>query len=52
MFEEGEVMCEFCDMENKPMESSNAPLREGAKVRKWSDNEWNEPTVDYLGIEP
>ena len=33
---------------NYPMESSNAPLREGAKVRKWSDNEWHEPTVDYL----
>ena len=33
---------------NYPMESSNAPLREGAKVRKWSDTEWHEPTVDYL----
>jgi hypothetical protein len=36
---------------NYPMESSNAPLREGAKVRKWSDNEWHEPTVDYLELE-
>lgn len=33
---------------NYPMESSNAPLREGAKVRKWSDTEWHEPTVEYL----
>ena len=33
---------------NYPMESSNVPLREGAKVRKWSDTEWHEPTVDYL----
>jgi hypothetical protein len=33
---------------NYPMESSNAPLREGAKVRKWEDDEWHEPTVDYL----
>ena len=33
---------------NYPMESSNAPLREGAKVRKWSDTEWREPTVEYL----
>jgi hypothetical protein len=36
---------------NYPMESSNAPLCEGAKVRKWSDTEWHEPTVDYLGLE-
>ena len=33
---------------NYPMERSNVPLREGAKVRKWSDTEWHEPTVDYL----
>ena len=33
---------------NYPMECSNAPLREGAKVRKWSDTEWHEPDVDYL----
>lgn len=36
---------------NYPMESSNVPLREGAKVRKWSDTEWHEPTVDYMGLE-
>lgn len=36
---------------NYPMESSNAPLREGAKVRKWSDNEWHEPDVFYMEIE-
>ena len=36
---------------NYPMEISNAPLREGAKVRKWSDTEWHEPTVDYMGLE-
>lgn len=36
---------------NYPMESSNEPLREGAKVRKWSDTEWHEPTVDYMGLE-
>jgi hypothetical protein len=36
---------------NYPMESSNAPLREGAKVRKWSDTEWHDPTVEYLGLE-
>ncbi len=36
---------------NYPMESSNVPLREGAKVRKWSDTEWHEPDVEYLGLE-
>jgi hypothetical protein len=36
---------------NYPMECSNVPLREGAKVRKWSDTEWHEPTVDYMGLE-
>ena len=33
---------------NYPMECSNMPLREGAKVRRWDDTEWHEPTVDYL----
>lgn len=36
---------------NYPMECSNMPLRDGAKVRKWSDTEWHEPTVDYLRLE-
>jgi hypothetical protein len=36
---------------NYPMESSNVPLREGAKVRKWSDTEWHEPDVFYMEIE-
>lgn len=36
---------------NYPMESSNAPLREGAKVRKWDDTEWHEPDVFYMEIE-
>ena len=26
-------------------------LPKGIKVRKWSDTEWHEPTVDYLGID-
>lgn len=33
---------------NYPMECSNMTLRKGVKVRKWSDNEWHEPTVDYI----
>ena len=27
------------------------PIMESIKVRKWSDTEWHEPTVDYLGLE-
>ena len=26
-------------------------LPKGIKVRKWSDTEWHEPTVDYMGLE-
>lgn len=33
---------------NYPQECSDTDVREGAKVRKWSDTEWHEPTVDYL----
>lgn len=33
---------------NYPQECSDIELREGAKVRKWEDIEWHEPTVDYL----
>ena len=36
---------------NYPQECSDTYVREGAKVRKWSDTEWHEPTVDYLGLE-
>ena len=30
---------------------SNSPVNAAAKVRKWEDTEWHEPTVDYMGIE-
>lgn len=33
---------------NYPQECSDMELREGAKVRKWEDTEWHEPTVEYL----
>ena len=33
---------------NYPQECSDTDVREGAKVRKWSDNEWHEPTVEYM----
>ena len=36
---------------NYPQECSDTDVREGAKVRKWSDTEWHEPTVDYMGLE-
>lgn len=29
----------------------NAPVKNEISVRKWSDTEWHEPTVDYLGID-
>jgi hypothetical protein len=25
-------------------------VRDGLMARKWGDKEWNEPTIDYLGI--
>lgn len=36
---------------NYPQECSDTDVREGAKVRKWSDTEWHEPTVDYIRLE-
>ena len=33
---------------NYPQECSDTDVREGSKVRKWSDTEWHEPTVDYM----
>ena len=35
---------------NYPQECYDTDVREGAKVRKWSDTEWHEPTVDYLEV--
>ena len=29
----------------------NEDIGEGIVIRKWSDTEWHEPTVDYLGLE-
>lgn len=26
-------------------------LQSEMRVRKWSDTEWHEPTVDYMGLE-
>ena len=33
---------------NYPRECSDTEVRDGAKVRKWSDTEWHEPDVEYL----
>ena len=33
---------------NYPQECSDTDVREGAKVRKWEDTDWHEPTVKYL----
>lgn len=32
-------------------EKYDEPLIKDIRVRKWSDTEWHEPTVDYLGID-
>lgn len=34
----------------KPSNESE-PIMDSIKVRKWSDTEWHEPTVEYLGID-
>ena len=28
----------------------DTPVRDGLQARKWGDDEWHEPTIDYLGI--
>ena len=28
----------------------DTPVRDGLMARKWGDNEWHVPTIDYLGI--
>lgn len=37
------------------MSKADSPVKDEGdtiiKVRKWSDNEWHEPTVEYLGID-
>ena len=33
-----------------PCECSDVEVRDGAKVRKWCDKDWHEPTAEYLGI--
>ena len=32
--------------------NESEPIVDVIKVRKWSDTEWHEPTVEYLEIEP
>ena len=29
----------------------NTPVKDGIKVRKWSDTEWHTPDVEYMGIQ-
>lgn len=31
-------------------EKSDKPCRYTIRIRKWDDNEWHEPTIDYMGI--
>ena len=32
-------------------DESNETLTDVINVRKWSDDEWHEPTADYMGLE-
>ncbi len=31
--------------------SDNLPVSECVRVRKWDDEDWHEPTADYMGLE-
>ena len=31
--------------------NEHEPIMDEIRVRKWSDTEWHEPTVDYMGLE-
>ena len=35
----------------KLLKSKTEQIMDEIKVRKWSDTEWHEPTVDYMGLE-
>ena len=38
------------DMWVYPKNCDNEPVDKDVLVRKWDDEEWHEPTIDYLGI--
>lgn len=42
------VSCDFNFIYSRGQE--DRPLREHLVVRKWGDNEWHEPTIDYMGL--
>lgn len=57
---QGNGQCEFhtCDNSRGPIKTyweyigpDNNAVVSGVYVRKWGDTEWQEPTVDYMGIE-
>lgn len=31
--------------------SANQPIDDNIKIRKWDEDKWHEPTIDYMGIE-
>ena len=33
------------------LDSAESEVSENILVRRWDDNDWHEPTVDYMGIE-
>ena len=36
---------------NYPAQYENEPLPIKIKIRKWDDNDWHDPTIDYMGLE-
>ena len=46
----GEILVPHCVTQHVsyPVGRDNAECVSGQQVRKWSDTEWHEPTVDYL----
>jgi hypothetical protein len=49
----GEILVPHCVTQHVsyPIGRDNAECVSGQQVRKWSDTEWHEPTVDYMGLE-
>lgn len=49
----GEILIPHCVTQHVSyaVGQDNAECVSGQQVRKWSDTEWHEPTVDYLDID-
>lgn len=49
----GEILVPHCVTQHVSyaVGQDNEKCGSGLRVRKWSDTEWHEPTVDYLGLD-